>query len=321
MEQSKFKVSVSPHIRFPEGISQIMWWVNAALFPAAIASIYIFGLRSLLVIATSIASCVLVEALSQKAFRKEITISDGSAFLTGLLLSFNLPPRVPLWIPLIGSVIAIFLVKQLFGGLGYNIFNPALAARAVLLSSWPAQMTSWVKPVNGFRIADAVSSASPLGIVKEAARAGREVTQHFSYMDMFLGNIPGSLGETCKAALLFGAVVLIIKGIVDWRTPLSFIATVAVLSIPFGRNPLSEVLSGGLILGSFFMATDMVTAPTTRKGKIIFGAGCGIITALIRSHGGFPEGVCYSILFMNCLTPLIERTIRPRIFGTRRAEE
>jgi len=321
MEGKKLLVSVSPHDRFPEGSAKIMWWVNIALLPAAAASVYIFGLQSILGIATCIFSCVVVEALMQLAFKKEVTIADGSAFVTGLLLALNLPPRTPLWMHAIGSVIAIALVKQLFGGLGYNIFNPALTARAVLLTSWPVQMTTWIKPVNGFMITDAVSSASPLGVLKEALRGGVEAPAPPSYLDLFLGNVPGSLGETSKAALLIGALILIIKGIVDWRTPISFIATVAVLSLPFGRDPLFEVLSGGLILGAFFMATDMVTAPTTRKGRVIFGIGCGIITALIRSYGGFPEGVCYSILFMNCLTPLIEKTVRPRIFGTRKTEE
>jgi electron transport complex protein RnfD len=216
----------------------------------------------------------------------------------------------------IGGFIAIFLVKQLFGGLGYNIFNPALAARAVLLSSWPVAMTTWSLPVKTFGLADAVTGASPLGLVKEAARAGLAPDLPYRAMDLFLGNIPGSLGETCKAALLLGAAVLIVTRIVDWRIPIPFIATVVALSFFFGRDPLTEILSGGLILGAFYMATDLVTSPTTRTGRVIFGCVCGLLTTLTRNFGGFPEGVCYAILFMNMLTPLMEQYIRPRRFGT-----
>jgi electron transport complex protein RnfD len=260
--------------------------------------------------------CVATEALSQLAFRKKVTVSDGSALLTGILLAFNLPPSVPMWTVLIGGFIAIFLVKQLFGGLGYNIFNPALAARAVLLSSWPVAMTAWTKPVNAFALADAVTAASPLGIMKEAVRAGLGPDMPYRYIDQFLGNVPGSLGETCKAALLLGAVVLLAARVIDWRIPVPFIATVAALSLIFGRDPLFEVLGGGLILGAFYMATDLVTSPTTRKGRVIFGCACGLLTFLTRRFGGFPEGVCYSILFMNMLTPLMEQYMRPRRFGT-----
>jgi electron transport complex protein RnfD len=311
-----FTVSTSPHLKVREDAATIMWIVNLSLVPAVVASAYIFGLRGLLVILLSSVVCVASEVISQLAFKREVTIADGSALLTGILLAFNLPATVPWWLIAIGGFIAIFLVKHLFGGLGYNIFNPALAARAVLLSSWPVTMTTWSLPVRTFGLADAVTAASPLGIVKEAARTGLTSDLPYRAMDLFLGNIPGSLGETCKAALLLGAAVLIITRIVDWRIPVPFIATVAAVSFFFGRNPLTEILSGGLILGAFFMASDPVTSPTTRAGRVIFGCVCGLLTTLTRNFGGFPEGVCYAILFMNMLTPLMELYIRPRRFGT-----
>lgn len=313
--ENKFVVSASPHIKAIEDTSRVMWTVNLSLLPTAVASIYIFGWRSLLTIITSVIAAIITEAVSQWMFKKEVTIKDGSAVVTGILLAFTLPPQSPVWMVAIGSIIAIFLIKQLFGGLGFNIFNPALAARAVLLSSWPVAMTTWTSPVTTWKIVDTVTSASPLGMIKELLKAGEALKIPFSYTDLFFGTVPGSLGETSKITILIGAAVLLLRGIIDWRTPITFIATVAVLSIPLGRDPLFEVLSGGLILGAFFMATDMVTGPTTRKGRVIFGIGCGALTTLIRVYGGFPEGVCYSILFMNVINPLIERSIKPRRFG------
>jgi electron transport complex protein RnfD len=313
---SPFVVSASPHLRDRQNTARVMWWVVLALAPAAVASIWIFGWRSLVVQLVSVAACLVAEVLSQLALKKPISISDGSAVVTGLLLAFTCPASSPWWMIVIGAVVAIFLVKQLFGGIGYNIFNPALAARAVLLSSWPVAMTAWSEPVRSFLRADVVTAATPLGLMKEAARTGNAFVAP-STLDQFLGNIPGSLGETCKVALLAGAILLMILKIVDWRTPLSFLAGLALLSLILGRNPLFDVLSGGAVLGAFFMATDMVTSPTTRTGRWVFGAACGLLTALIRAYGGFPEGVCYAILFMNCLNPLIEQYIRPRRFGTR----
>ena len=314
-----FIVSASPHLKRRLDTSTVMRLVCASLLPAAVASVYLFGLSSLFVIVTSTVTCVLTEFLCNLVFRKELTVTDCSAVVTGILLAFTLPPTIPLWMVAIGGFLAIFVAKQLFGGLGYNIFNPALAARAILLSSWPVAMTTWVKPDNSFLGVDAVTSASPLGIIKEASAATGVTHPVYSYLDLFLGNVPGSLGETCKIALLLGAILLFVFKIIDWRIPLTFIGTVAVLSIPFGRDPLAAVLSGGLILGAFFMATDLVTSPTTKGGKLLFGAGCGVLTSLIRSYGGFPEGVCYSILFMNCLTPIIDKYVQPRVFGTKRA--
>jgi electron transport complex protein RnfD len=302
-----------------------MFAVNIALMPTAIASIYIFGLRSLMIILISVATCIVTEIISQVLFKRKITAHDGSAIVTGILLAFNFPVSIPWWMVVIAGVVAIFLVKQLFGGLGYNIFNPALASRAVLLASFPVHMTSWAKPILSFSLLDAVTAATsganavttatPLAIVK------LKLNQPLpSYLDLFLGNVPGSLGETCKLALIVGGLFLIIIRVVDWRIPVIYISSVFILSFLFKRDPIFEILSGGIILCAFFMATDIVTAPTTKMGRVLFAAGCGILTAIIRSFGGFPEGVCYSILFMNCLSPLIEKYVRPKIFGTVKAK-
>jgi electron transport complex protein RnfD len=315
-----FVVSASPHIHARDNTGQIMGRVILALLPAAVASTLIFGWRSLAVITVSVAVSVGVEALSQRVFRRPITVRDGSAVVTGLLLAFTLPATIPLWMVALGAAVAIFMVKQLFGGLGFNIFNPALAARAVLLSSFPVAMTAWSEPAARWLAADAVSAASALGVLKEAALKGAAAAQApYGYLRLFLGTVPGSLGETSKVALLAGFILLLAFKIVTWEIPVTFVGSVALLSWIFGRDPLAAVLSGGLFLGAFFMATDMVTGPTTSRGRLLFGLGCGILTALIRSYGGFPEGVCYSILFMNCLTPLIERSILPRRFGLQKA--
>ena len=312
-----FIVSVSPHVKAPLDTAKAMRWVCIALLPTAVASVILYGVKSFLVILTSVVTCVLTEYLCHFVFKKENSLTDYSAVVTGILFAFVLPPTTPLWMVIIGGFLAIFLVKQLFGGLGYNIFNPALAARAILLASWPVAMTTWTKPF------DAVTSASVLGVLKEAQRASDAMTAAsastaYTYVDLFLGAIPGSLGETCKLTLILGAALLFVFEVIDWYIPASFLGTVFVLSFAFGRDPLAAILSGGVILGAFFMATDWVTTPTTQNGKLVFGCGCGLITALIRSYGGFPEGVCYSILFMNCLTPLIDKYIRPRVFGTKR---
>lgn len=322
---NSFIVSVSPHIKAPGDVSKIMGVVFISLLPTVLASVYLFGWKSLFVIVTSLVTCVLTEWGCNWVFKTERTITDGSAAVTGILLAFVLPPTTPLWMVAIGGFLAIFLVKQLFGGLGYNIFNPALAARAILLSSWPVAITTWTPTLRTFfhqattsasMGVDATTAASVLGMLKEAQRTGSAVGSSYTYLDLFLGTIPGSLGETCKITLLLGAALLLAVKIIDWRIPVSYIGTVAVLSFFFGRDPLTAVLSGGLILGAFFMATDMVTSPTSNAGKLLFGTCCGIITALIRSYGGFPEGVCYSILFMNCLSPMIDKYIQPRVFGT-----
>jgi electron transport complex protein RnfD len=307
-------VSASPHIKDRKDTKKVMWIVIASLVPTIVASSIIFGFRALLVICISIITCVVTEVVCELIFKKEITIKDGSAVITGILLAFTLPPATPWWMVIIGGVAAIFMVKQLFGGLGYNIFNPALAARAILLASFPVQMTSWTKPVASFFQTDAVTQASFLGGLKEGV-AGAE--KAYSLAELFFGMVPGSLGETCKLTLLIGAAFLLLVRIIDFRIPLPYIGIVMIVSWIFGRNPVDALFSGGLILGAFFMATDMVTSPVSGWGKILFGTGCGILTVLIRKFGGFPEGVCYSILLMNCFTPVMDKYIRPRLFGTK----
>ena len=315
--QDKLIVSTSPHLRSKDTTTKIMWSVFLALVPSGIAALWIFGAPALRVIIISVATCVLTEFFIQKASGREVTIKDGSAALTGLLLAYNLSAGVPFWIPIIGGVFAIAIVKQAFGGLGRNIFNPALAARAFLLASWPKHMTSFVKPFSP----DAVTAATPLMIFKEG-NANVIADLGLNYWDLFLGRRGGCLGEVCIIALVIGAAYLLWKRYIWWQAPISFIVTVGVLSWIFGINGFFNgdvffnILSGGLILGAFFMATDYVTSPLTKTGQLIFGIGCGIITFVIRKVGGYPEGVSYSILIMNAAVPLIDRHIRPRIYGT-----
>jgi electron transport complex protein RnfD len=288
-----------------------MWAVVISLIPAGIAGVYIFGISSLNIIVLSILSCIFTEALFLKLRNKDPRAAlDGSAILTGLLLAYNLPPSIPFWIPVIGGMVSIVLGKQLFGGLGQNIFNPALVGRAFLQISWPVYMTTWKNPVWW---PDAISGATPLA--KEAG------AYHFTYMDLFLGNRPGSLGEVCVIALLIGALFLLVTKIISLHIPLSYIGTVGIITWIFGKQGFFQgdfifnMLAGGLILGAFFMATDYVTSPLTKKGKIVFGIGCGILTAIIRLKGGYPEGVCYSILFMNAAVPIIDRFTKIRKYG------
>jgi len=305
-----FRVSPAPHIKSNLSSRKIMYLVMLALLPAGIAGIYIYGLCSLKVILISMASCVLWELLFLKFRHKDPRIVlDGSALLTGLLLAYNLPPEVPFWIPVVGAWASIILGKQLFGGLGHNIFNPALVGRVFLQISWPVYMTTWKNPRWAL---DSVSTATPLA--KEGAGS-------FSYIDLFLGNHGGCIGEVCILALLIGALFLIFTNVISFHTPLSFIGTVMVLAWIFGGegifkgDPIFHLLAGGLILGAFFMATDYVTSPLTRRGKIIFGIGCGLLTILIRLKGGYPEGVSYAILFMNAMVPMIDRYTKTRKYG------
>lgn len=312
----KLILDTSPHIHTHELTSKVMWTVFLALVPSGIAGIFIFGIQALKIMVVSILSCLTTEALIQKARHKKITISDGSAALTGLLLAYNLSAQVPFWIPLIGGIFAIAIAKHTFGGLGANIFNPALAGRAFLMASWPKHMTEFIKPFSP----DAITSATALTLLKEGKFANLAQIG-LSYGDLFLGKRGGCLGEVCILALLLAAGYLLWKGIIWWQTPAGFIMTVGFLSWVFGRQGLFKgdflfsILSGGLILGAFFMATDYVTSPLTRKGQLVFGVACGIITFVIRRAGGYPEGVSYSILMMNAAVPLIDRYVRPRMYG------
>jgi electron transport complex protein RnfD len=318
-------VSVSPHVRDEESIAKIMWTVNLALLPAFIMAVYYFGPRALYVTALCIVTSVISEYLFQRWLNKKITVNDGSAFLTGLLLGLNLPSGVPFYIPLVGSFVAIVITKTLFGGLGYNIFNPALIGRAFLLLTWPKLMTKWIEPTAQFVGLDAKSTATPLGILKEEGVT--KLIEHFGdkagvYKSLLFGSTAGSLGETSAIALLIGAGILFYKRYITWHIPFSFLGTVALAAWIFGGkeglftgDPVIHLLSGGLMLGAFFMATDYVTCPTIKKGQIIFGIGCGAITMLIRLKGGFPEGVMFAILLMNCFAPLIDRNVKPEQFG------
>jgi len=307
MSDRMFTVSSSPHIRSNDTVQGIMRDVVIALLPATIAGIYFFKMQGLLVILASVLSCVGAEALWQKLTHRKVTIFDLSAVITGLLLAFNLPAHVPLWLPVVGGFIAIIVVKQFFGGLGQNIVNPALAARAVLLASWPVHMTNWT--------VDGVSSATPLGVLKEGGTAVAGL------MDVFIGNTGGCIGETSAIALLIGGAYLLYRRIISWHIPVSYIGTVFVLTTVIGRNGfmtgdgLFEILAGGLMIGAFFMATDYTTSPMSKKGHLVFGIGCGVLTALIRIFGGYSEGVSYSILIMNLFVPLIDRYTAPKVFG------
>jgi electron transport complex protein RnfD len=286
--------------------ARIMAWVMVALTPAGLAGVYFFGLRSILVVLTCIVSCVVTEAVWQKCTKQKVTVSDLSAAVTGLLLAYNTPSSIPLWMAVIGSVFAMVIVKHFFGGLGQNIVNPALAGRAVMLICWPVAMTTWT--LHG------ISTPTPLAILKGVGSSGAALP---SFFEAFLGGIGGCIGETSALALLFGGCLLIYKGVISWRIPVTYIVTVAVLSLLLGRpgGPLLEITAGGLILGAFFMATDYATSPMTPKGQFIFALGCGAITSLIRTFGGYPEGVSYSILIMNLTVPIIDRMTMPRVFG------
>ncbi len=315
-------VSSSPHVRARGGIPLIMWTVVLTLIPAGAVGTIVFGYYVLVVAAASVATAVATEALIQAARKKPITVSDGSAFITGLLLAYVLPPNVPLYVAVVGSFVAIGVAKQTFGGLGCNIWNPALVGRAFVQVAYPAHvsMAEWPILKAGHFLTsnihvDAVSRATPL-VAGAAAK-------QYGYLQLFLGRHPGCMGETSAAALIAGGLVLITLRHVDWRVPLCYIGTVAFLSwvLPargqgwLSGDPLYSVLSGGLMIGAFFMATDMVTSPLTAKGMAIFGMGAGIMTVVIRLYGGYPEGVCYAILLMNTATPLIDRYCRPRVFG------
>ena len=325
-------VTSSPHIHSGYSISSAMRDVIFALLPAALAAIYFFGEKAVMVMLVCVLSATMAEYTCQKIMQRKITIKDGSAALTGLLLAFCLPAGLPFWIASLGSVFAIVIGKQVFGGLGCNVFNPAHIGRAILLASFPAQMTTWSPPVGGTiaqtTSADAMSNATPLAHLKIATNTitpenvMQSVTEHVSFLDLFTGNIAGSLGETCVPALLAGGVFLIIRRHIDWRIPIVYISSVFIIMLVYGlycgfglRYPLFHVLSGGLVIGAFFMATDWVTSPLTNKGRIVFACGLAVLTCLIRLKSSYTEGVCYSILLMNMLVPLIDRYTRRSVFG------
>ncbi len=337
-------VSSSPHIRHSDSISRIMWTVIIALCPALIASIYYFGYYALIITGLCVSTAILTEMLCQKIAGKRICIADGSAVLTGLLLAFTLPPSVPWYAAVLGASFAIGIAKHAFGGLGCNIWNPALAGRAFLLAAYSGSMVMSKWPIlqqavygNILTIGtDVITKATPCAVLKQAPLT---IVNHYSLWDLIVGHIPGCIGETSVIALVIGAIILIARSTINWRLPLAFIGTVfiLVLILPltgsdgqyiialrdlsvFGHGGALQlggfhIFSGGLILGAFFMATDMVTSPLTSKGQALYGFGCGVFVVMIRFYGGYPEGVCYSILIMNTLVWVIDRCTRPRIFG------
>lgn len=306
LDNNMLIASSSPHIRSKETVNRIMLDVIIALMPALIFSVINFGIKALILVVVSVVSAVVFEFLAQKMFKKEVTIRDLSAVVTGILLAFNMPAGAPLWMAVFGSAFAIIIVKQFFGGLGQNFMNPALAARAALMASWPTLMTTFPRP--GM---DTMTTATPLGMMETGASLP-------SLADMFIGRIGGTIGEVSALCLIIGGVYLIYRGVINWRIPVTYIATTAIVLFALGLSPelvVYHILSGGLILGAFFMATDYASGPASSKGQVVFAIGAGLLTAIIRTKGGFPEGVSYSILLMNVLTPLIEKFTAPRVFG------
>ena len=323
---SNFTISPSPHVHGGDSIEKNMYGVLIALVPTFIFSIVFFGLGAILVTLTSVAACLVFEYVIQKYLMKQRpTIWDGSAIITGVLLAFNLPSSLPLWIVVIGALVAIGIGKMSFGGLGNNIFNPALVGRDFLLISFPVQMTTWPVP-NGFATADAVTGATPLALVKEAVKNGQAVGDTLSSVgittgNLILGNIGGSLGEVAAIGLLLGFAYMLIRKIISWHIPVAIFATVIVFSGILNladpaqfAGPVFHLFTGGLMLGAIFMATDYVTSPMTHKGMLIYGVGIGLLTVIIRVFGAYPEGMSFAILIMNGFTPLINRYCKPRRF-------
>ena len=310
MEIPKLTLSSSPHIQTNEKVSTVMRDVLIALLPATIAAIYYFRFGAIVNIIAAVVGAVGAEYAIQKLLKKKVTINDYSAAVTGLLLAFNVPATLPWWMTLIGSIFAIAVVKQLFGGLGHNFMNPALAARAVLLASWPVEMTSWVSTG-----ADAISTATPLAFIK-GVESG---VMPASIFDLLIGNVGGSIGETSAILLIIGGIYLIYRGVITYVIPTYYIGTVAILTFIFSGFDASmityNIFAGGLMIGAFFMATDYTTSPVSHKGQIIYAVGCGLLTSVIRYYGGYPEGVSYSILFVNVMTPLIDKYTKTKVFG------
>ncbi len=353
--ENRFKVSAAPHLHDKSTVSNVMWQVVIALVPALIAAVYFYGINALMLTVYGVVAAVATEFLIQKWRKIPVTVMDGSAVLTGILLTYNLHAGAPWWLPVVGSIFAIAIGKQVFGGLGNNPVNPALLARAFLVASWPTLTTSgWVAPKGGIlsgitcleglgaKAEALITSSTPLGVAKmlrdsdfvaglgsgEGAKIFNALFDSSTLQHLFWGNIGGVIGEVSAFALLLGAAWLIYKNIIEWRIPVSYILTVFILTFIFGGIkglghfslllPLFHVLAGGMVLGAFFMATDYVTSPMTKLGRVYFGIGCGLLTVVIRLVGGYPEGVSYSILLMNLAVPLIDRWTLPKPFGGRK---
>lgn len=323
---NKLIVSLSPHVHSGDSVKKNMYWVCAALVPALLCSFISFGVGAIITTAISVASCVFFEWAINKFMLKnpKCTVCDGSAVLTGILLAFNMPSNIQPWIIVIGALFAIGVVKMTFGGLGCNLFNPALAGRAFLLISFPVDMTTWPNPGQGFgTYLDAETGATPLSVMKAAFKSGDASMLDTlpSFKDMLLGNTGGCLGEVCAAAIILGLIILLVKKVITWHIPVSILVTVVVLSgalnwaNPVYANPLAELLSGGLLLGAVFMATDYVTSPMSAKGQLVYGVAIGVLTVVIRTWGAYPEGMSFAILIMNAFTPLINNKFKPKRFG------
>lgn len=330
MSEQPIIVSASPHVHSERTSKKLMYDVIIALIPAFLVSLYVFGINALIVTAAAVVSCLLFEYLIQRYLLKtNVTIADGSALITGILLAFNLPAGIPVWMVVIGSLVAIGIAKLSFGGLGYNIFNPALVGRVFLLVSFPVQMTLWPTAVeNNMSVVDAVTGATTLGLIKEGVKFGETMSSIAPTLpplsDMLLGITSGSLGEMSALALILGGAFLMVRKVISWHIPVTVLGTIGVLTGVFWwinpeqyANPLIHLLSGGAIIGAFYMATDLVTSPVTKKGMVIFALGIGAITVVIRLFGSYPEGISFAILIMNALVPLINTYFKPRRFGAR----
>ncbi len=330
MSDQPIIVSASPHVHSERTSKKLMYDVVIALLPAFLVSLYVFGLNALIVTVAAVASCLLFEYLIQRYLLKtDVTIADGSALITGILLAFNLPAGIPVWMVVVGSLVAIGVAKLSFGGLGYNIFNPALVGRVFLLVSFPVQMTLWPTAVeNNASLVDAVTGATTLGLIKEGVQFGETMSSIGPALppvrDMLLGITSGSLGEMSALALILGGAFLIGRKVISWHIPVTVLLTIGAMTGIFWwadpehyANPLIHLLSGGAILGAFYMATDLVTSPVTKKGMVIFALGIGVITVVIRLFGSYPEGISFAILIMNAFVPLINSYFKPRRFGSR----
>jgi len=330
MSSQLLTVSPSPHIHKEQSVPTLMYGVVFALAPAIAMSVYVFGLKALMVMVYAVLSCLLFEFLITRfLLKKETSITDGSGIITGLLLAFNLPSSIPWWAVILGSLVAIGIGKMAFGGLGNNPFNPALVGRVFLLLSFPVPMTNWPAPMaSRWNLVDAVSGATPLGIIKEGLDAGLSIPELIQklppYYEFFIGNQGGCIGEVSGLALTLGFLYMLYKKIITWHIPVSMIGSVALFSGIFWlinpdkyMDPLFQVLTGGVLLGAFFMATDYVTSPMSYRGMIIFGIGIGLITVVIRLWGAYPEGVSFAILIMNAFVPMINKYLKPKRFGVK----
>ncbi len=329
MSEEKIVISASPHVHSDRTSKRIMYDVVIALIPAFLVSLYVFGFSALIVTSIAVISCIVFEYLIQKFILKsEITISDGSALITGILLAFNVPSNLPIWMVIVGSLIAIGVAKLSFGGLGFNVFNPALVGRVFLLVCFPVQMTLWPAPiVNNTSIVDAVTGETTLGIIKEGLLYGETMTTLSSKIpstiDLLMGSTSGSLGEMSAIAILLGGIYLLYRKVITWHIPITILVTMIAFTGIFWlinpesyASPLIHILSGGALLGAFFMATDLVTSPMTKKGMVIFAIGIAVITVVIRYYGAYPEGISFAILIMNAFVPLINTYFKPRRFGS-----